>query len=69
LLSFPVIEDYILDARSGVELLLNDETLQRLLKPYDDIYNAYVMRPPENRIEMGLFWLQELNKRYLQSIQ
>jgi len=69
ILSLPVEEDYILDVNTGGEYLLNDETLLRLLKPYEDLYNAYVMRPPENRIEMGLFWLQQINKKHFESLQ
>ena len=67
--SIPYQQDYIMNISSGKEYPLTDETMKHIFVSDNELYNVYINQPFERREEMGIYWLSEFNKRYIENLK
>lgn len=68
-LTMPYNEEYILDIRSGLELKLTDENIEKIISTDTDLFESFLKQPLQTREEMTLYWLEQYNKRYLDMLK
>ncbi len=66
ILSVPYEQDYIMNISSGNEHPLTYQTLKAILASDIELYDRYMSQPFETREKMGLYWMNEYNRRYIE---
>ena len=63
------VQDHILNLSSGKVHPLTDEILKSILIIDSELYKVYLNQPYERRVDMGLYWIEQFNKRYKEKLK
>jgi len=67
--SIPYEKDFIMNISSGKEYPLTEDNLRLILKSDKELSAKYESQPYDRRIQMGLYWIKEYNRRYLERLK